>query len=480
MLIDSTAATSSARRRLTAGLAASALLVGLAPAAVAMAREDAPHGAAGIGDSYYPHDGNGGIDVSHYDVHDRYDFARGRLSGWTDVTLTATQTLSGFNLDLLLPVQKVSVDGAEVPFEKAGGGHELVIDAAVTAGQEYVVRVRYAGRPGELRYNGEANWLADRREVVTMNQPHMAPWWFPANDHPRDKAALDIHVTVPKGKQVVANGERVGRTVRDGLATTHWRATEPMAPYLAFFAAGSFVVDRGTDAAGRPWVVAVSERADNRARMLRMMKRHDDVVAWLEEHVGDYPFSTTGGVYTVLPAGFALENQTRPTYSQWADLPTVIHEAAHQWFGDDVAVENWRDIWLNEGFATFFEKYWTETHGGETADGWLRSAYRSTPADAGFWRQHIADPGAGMHELFSGAVYYRGAMTVQALRNRVGEDDFWTIVRTWVAEQGGGNGSSEEFETLAEQVSGEDLDGFFTAWLRTGERPARTAANGLD
>jgi aminopeptidase N len=297
-----------------------------------------------------------------------------------------------------------------------------------------------------------------------------------------DKATVDIRITVPKGREVIANGHLVSRTVRDGLATVRWRADEPMAPYLAFFAAGEFAVDNGTRD-GLPWYVAVSRRLPDAQQRTAMdlMRRHAEVVQVLEGDLGSYPFSTTGGVTTDLPVGFALENQTRPTYPYLGagGLDTVVHEVAHQWFGDSVAVRRWRDIWLNEGPATFYEYRWTELQGGQSVDQWLREAYDGTDAGSPFWDRVVADPGPGLDELFSAAVYYRGAMTIQALRNRVGETDFWALMRAWVTERADGNGSTEEFHALAEEVSGEDLDGFFEAWVRTGEKPADTAANGL-
>jgi len=153
----------------------------------------------------------------------------------------------------------------------------------------------------------------------------------------------------------------------------------------------------------------------------------------------------------------------------------VVHELAHQWFGDHVAVERWRDIWLNEGFATFMEWRWSEQHGGRSAAATLASTYRLQSES--FWELTIGDPGAA--RVFDGAVYDRGAMTLQALRNRVGDAVFWEIVRTWIAEQGGGNASSADFEALATRLSGQDLSSFFTAWLRTPSRPEPTEANGL-
>jgi len=469
-------------RRTAALLTASLALTGLSAAPSSARVEALPSpGSAGIGDSYFPLDGNGGIDVTRYQVHDRYRFAQRRLSGWTKLTVRATQDLSRFDLDFLLPVRRVTVDGRPAEFSRVAG-HELRIVPTVPLldGQRFRVRVAYAGRPGRFEYAGESSWLADASEVVTMGEPHMAPWWFPANDHPRDRARMDVHITVPRAKRVVANGERVSRTVHGARATTHWRAAEPMAPYLAFFAAGDFAVRTG-ERGGLPWYVAVSRALPRaaRTRSLRLMKRTPALVGWLETQLGDYPFSTTGGLTTSLDPGFALENQTRPTYPV---LPRrarsiVVHELAHQWLGDSVAVENWRDIWLNEGTATFMEVRYAETHGGQPAPDWLRSRYDAFGADDDLWNLDIADPGP--RRLFDFSVYLRGGMALQALRQRIGEEDFWVLLRRWVGDNRLGNGSTPEFQALAEQVSGEELDGFFQAWLRERSRPAATPENGL-
>ena len=455
------------------------LSVGVMPA---QARDaDGPTaGSAGIGDPYFPLDGNGGIDVLHYDVRDRYEFGSGTLSGRTTVTVRATEALSRFNLDLLLKVTRVRVDGTRASFDK-GPQHELRITPAtpVAAGQVVTVEVRYAGRPANLEYRGERNWLSDGREVVTINQPHMAPWWFPANDHPRDKATMDVRITVPKERKVVSNGAMVGRTVKGGLATTHWRSTEPMVPYLAFFAAGDFDVRKGA-LDGRPYVVAVSKQLPLRTRRAAMkaMLESAPITAWLETQLGPYPFSSTGGLVTSLNPGFALETQTRPVYPAIGpeSRQLLVHELAHQWFGDSVAVDRWRDIWLNEGFATFMEERWVESNGGRTADQWLSETYENLKEQPEFWSVPIADPGAG--RIFHQAVYIRGGMALQALRNKVGDEVFWQVLRTWVATRAGGNGTVEDFRALAGALSGQDLGVFFDAWLGAG-RPARTAANGF-
>lgn len=502
-------------RRLLPGLLAAALLLGgpaSGPAAGSAVGSDRPAdlvsgeapgqavlgkpraGAPGIGDPYFPQDGNGGIDVRRYDVDVAYDLDSGRLAGTTRLRLRAKHALSRFNLDLLLPVQEVRVAGRPARWSRPDR-HELAIRPArpIAAGRVVTVVVRYAGHPGRVGWDGERNWLADDGEVVAMNQPHMAPWWFPANDHPRDKAVVDVEVTVPAALQVIGNGRLVSRTVHGRSATTRWLAAEPMAPYLAFFAAGSFDVDhgvdrgsdRGSDRSGErdlPWYVAVSRRLPEpeRTRAMQLMRRTPEVVRWAERQLGDYPFSATGGVTTGLDVGFALENQTRPTYpvlSSTEATAVLVHEIAHQWFGDSVAVRSWRDIWLNEGAATFMEARYDETHGGPSAQRWLERTHASLSGWEEFWELRVDDPGPG--RIFDTPVYLRGGMAFQALRTRIGEDDFWRLLRTWVRERRGGHGSTAQLEALAEQVSGQDLGGFFDAWLRTPRAPARTAANGL-
>jgi aminopeptidase N len=438
-------------------------------------------GASGVGDPYWPLDGNGGIDVSAYKIKNRYNLKTYALRGSTRIDLTATVELSRFNLDFLLPVTKVKVDGVRTRFNQRSK-HELVISPATpfAAASTHTVKVFYAGNPKNKRYAGEKNWLANSREVVSMNEPHMAPWWFPANDHPIDKATFDISTTVAKGREVVANGNLVSKKRSRRGTTWRWRADEPMASYLAFFAAGDFTIKRGTSD-GLPWVNAVSQQlspGEQRAS-LKLLSRTPGVVRALSSDLGPYPFSVTGGLTTGLPVYFALENQTRPTYPSVGSQATslVVHELAHQWFGDDVAVARWRDIWLNEGAATFMEWRYAEQHGGQSAAETMRERYHSISASDRFWKLSIADPGAA--NIFDEAVYDRGGMTLQALRARIGEEKFWRLIRTWLDQKSGGNGTSEEFEALAEDISGDDLTDFFTAWLRARSKPAETAANGL-
>lgn len=478
-----------ARSRLAAPVAAGAALATLLSlgALPTTAAEQGPvDGAAGIGDPYFPKDGNGGYDVEHYDVHvERYDLRTTELSGWTEITARATEHLASFHLDLMLDVDAVTVNGVAADYDKQGtSGHELEVRprTAVPPGATFTVRVDYQGRPSELTYRGRSPWLFSEDETMATNEPHIAPWWFPANDHPRDKATFTIAVTVPSGNEAISNGHLLGSSDDGTWSTWRWSMDRPMASYLAFFAAGDFRVRQG-EREGLPFVNAVSRQlnANQQDKAMRLMGRHPAVTRWFESLLGPYPFGVTGGVTTSLFSGFALENQARPTYPYLGNggyaRSIVVHEVAHQWFGNLVSVDRWRDIWLNEGLASWSEWRYDEAHDGMRAQRRLLNRWSGYPRGDAFWRLPIGDPGA--KRLFAYPVYERGAMATQALRHRIGNRAFTVVLRRWVEQRADGTGRVGQFRKLAEQVSGEDLRGFFKAWLHTPERPRKTRANGL-
>lgn len=442
------------------------------------ARADVPAlGSSGGGDPYFPADGNGGYDVAHYDIRNRYHFSTRLLTGTTRITARAGTALSGFHLDLLLRPVRVLVDGVPARFGKPTA-HELRILPArpIAAGQTFVVTVSYRGRPSTIAYQGERSFKASATEAAAVGQPHMAPWWFPANDHPRDKARFDITMVVGKGRQVVSNGRLVERRRTARTTTFHWRVRDPMATYQAFFVAGDLVQDVG-HAHGLHYRNAVSARLSPREqqRTRHALLRTPALASWLQGQLGAYPFETTGGVRTALPIGFALENQTRPVYPRAPGTDLLVHELAHQWLGNSVGLERWKDIWLNEGIATWLQWRYLEARRLANPQARLVRQWRTMPASA--WALRIGDPGP--RNLFDWAVYERGAMTVQALRHRVGEQHFWQVLRGWVALNRNATATTEDLMALAEQISGEDLDSFWQAWLFTPARPAWSAATGL-
>jgi aminopeptidase N len=194
-----------------------------------------------------------------------------------------------------------------------------------------------------------------------------------------------------------------------------------------------------------------------------------EMIGFLDDIFGPYPFTSSGAIVDDNSVGYALETQTRPIYGRSAGESTVAHELAHQWVGDSVTPELWRDIWLNEGFATYAEWLWDEHQGRATPQERFDEIY-AIPAEDEFWATPPGDPGA--EDLFNAATYDRGAAALQALRGKIGDDDFFTVLERWTTENADGNVTTADFVALAEEVSGEQLDDFSTTWIYTPEKPA--------
>jgi aminopeptidase N len=477
------------RRALLAAAAAGALLLSLLPGVSSAAAPAQPvPGASGAGDSYFPLYGNGGYDVRHYGLDIRYDPATDVLAGVARVRLRPTVELSRFDLDLVgLTVRELTVDGVPATWTRESGQELVIVPAQpLPAGRDVTVRVRYDGIPVPYHFPGLGTYgfLATPDGAIAVGQPEVAASWFPVDDHPSDKATYRIALTAPADLQAISNGLPSPRVVRGGWATTTWQVRDPMASYLSFLAIGHFAVHRWKTASDLPVIDAVDPAvpASVRRRIDASFRRQGEILAVESAWFGPYPFEAAGGVVDVVPIGFALENQTRPTYSMdfWniPDRPTlgnsvVVHELAHQWYGDSVALEQWRDIWLNEGFATYAEWLWAEREFGFTPQEFFDSEYRR-PANDPLWQLEIGD--AGPVRLFDQPVYVRGAMTLQALRTTVGTADFFRILRTWARVHRNRNGTTAEFITLAERISGRSLHGLFHDWLYTATKPPPATA----
>ena len=405
------------------------------------------------------------------------------MIGHTSLRATAKKSLRRFNLDLVLPASRVLVDRLPATFTQTR--HELIVTPRhrIAGGHTMEIDVFYAGKPGDYTALGRSPWIRTRDGAAAVGEPEIAPWWFPSNDHPRDKAHFDVRITVPKSVEALGNGVLVSKKATGNKRTWHWREHKPMTTYLAFFVAGQFDITRSTTRSGKPVINAIASNGGREGRLAaRDLARTPEVVNWQARQWGPYPFDALGGVAPAADFGFALENQTRPVYTRgfWSggsNIYVVVHELGHQWFGDSVAVRNWRDIWLNEGFATFTTWLWSEQHGEGSARQIFKQDYRDLRGDRQFWRVKIGNPGAGNE--FDGADYERGAMTLQALRIRIGNRPFFTVMRTWARTHKHGNGSIRQFINLSERISGKNLGSFFDNWLYSSVRPRPTRANGF-
>ncbi len=436
----------------------------LAAAAIAAAGST---GAPGLGDPFFPNAGNGGYEVDHYNLGIDYRPSIAKLYGREVVRATATESLSRFDLDLRgLRVKLLTVNGEPATFTRDGQELQVTPPAPLPEGEPFRVFLLYSGRPQAVQDpDGTLDgWVRTDDGAWVASEPQGAPTWFAANDHPSDKATFAITATVPRGRKVISNGQFI-RRLRSGRTTTwYWREDDPMATYLATATIGRFRLKR-SELDGIRVLTAVDPVVHGAGPYLAEIPR---IIRFFEQRFGPYPFADAGAIVDPSSAGYALETQTRPLLQAPVSL---AHELAHQWFGDSVSLERWPDIWLNEGFARFADQLWEQHEGGPSLRADFRLAYATPASDDEYWNPPPGNPGSAQH-LFDETVYARGAMTLEALREKVGNDAFYATLRAWTEDHRHANGTIPDFIQTAETVSGRDLTNFFDVWLFAPGKPA--------
>jgi len=427
-------------------------------------------GSAGLGDPFFPLAGNGGYDVAHYSLDFGYNPTTRRLDGTATIRATATQDLSRFDLDLRgFDISRLEVNGVAAAFTR--DGQELVItpQSGLPAGAAFTVTVDYAGEPSVVTDPDQSieGWVPTDDGAFVVGEPQGSPAWYPVNDNPRDKATFDFTVTVPEGLTVMANGVLVSQTSSGGATTWVWRESLPMAPYLATATLGRFDLTQYRLASGIPTYIAVDPTLSTSS----VLRKLPEIVDFYSSIYGPYPFDAVGAIVDdAKNVGYSLETQTKPVFDRPPDETTLAHELSHMWYGDSVTLTQWPDMWLHEGFATWSEWIWSEHKGRKSAHNWFKTLYNTPAQDTAFWTPPPGDPGTPVY-LFNGTIYNRGGMTLQALREKVGDPVFFGILRDWAAEHRYGNVTTPEFIALAERDSGMNLQHFFDVWLYQPEKP---------
>lgn len=434
-------------------------------------------GADGVGDSYYPNLGNGGYDISHYDLDIVFDPDTRGIEAVATLDLTPSEELASFNLDLSgLTVTMVEIDDELAGFARDAQELTIWAEEPLAASEQVKVTVHYEGTPAPVAgIAGSPNdgWIDDGEIVFVAGEPFGASGWFPVNDHPLDKATYQIAVTVPDDLQVAANGERRSELPTTSTGEPHqwiFEADNEQASYLTIVVIGKLEFLPESEVAGGPGKTVtirnVSEVGIAEETELTMSNA-GQMVEEFAELFGPYPFDEYGAVVVNQPLGFALETQTLSIFGSdlVGTLQTeniVAHELAHQWFGNHVSVGDWEDIWLNEGFATYSEFLWAEASTpGYNINDEMSLLHSFLPSE------FVGDPPGSPppSNLFSPAVYFRGGLALHALRLTVGDDAFFEILRTYIDRFGGKTASTADFVAVSEEVSKQELGDFFDDWI---------------
>ena len=355
------------------------------------------------------------------------------------------------------------------------------------------VRLPRAGRPGErdsvtVSYRGApASGLRigpnkyGERTFFSDNWPNRARNWLPTVDHVAEKAACEFVITAPAHYQVVSNGVLVEETDLDGgMRRTHWRQAAPISPWLFVVGVARFAVQNLGEFDGKPvqtWVYARDRDAGFHDFAVPTLQ----VLAFFDDYVGPFAYEKLANI-TSPATGGGMEAATALMYSENAitgDRPVrwrnvVIHEIAHQWFGNAVTESEWDDVWLSEGFATYFTLLFREhAYGRDDFVTGLREAAERVR----FWYEQnpdyriVHDDLEDMSRVTSVATYQKGAWVLHMLRERIGDEAFQRGIRTYYARHLNGTASTDDLMQAMEEASGDDLQAFFDQWLRHGGNP---------
>jgi len=416
-----------------------------------------------------PHD----FDVLHYRIELTIDFTGQTIAGTTRVrSVVETAGLDHLDLELLaLQVDGVTLpDGTPLDFAHASPSLRIELGSAHAAGDTIEVDVAYHGQPanegpsgfGGFYFNTSAGIAYQMAVGLSADPPSMGKYWFPCWDWPCDKATAEYHITVPDGKMAVCNGAFIGsRPAADGRSVTwSWSETHQISPHVMSVAACGYVelVD-STYPWIRYWVYPnqVTNAATHFSNVHTMMD------AFISRY-GPYPFDKFG--YASAPKG-DMEHQTCVTHLAGTVLPNhtydwlLAHEMSHQWWGDCVSVNDWRDVWLSEGFATYSEAIFQEyAYGVQTYRTYMQNSLMN-PVFNSSENFPIYDP----EYLWGTTVYEKGGCVLHMLRGVVGDACFFDALAAYRAAHEHGNAVTPQFQEAVEAACGQDLDWFFQEWI---------------
>lgn len=458
-----------------------AALLAAASATLVAATPPSPE-PLGIGDRLFPQLGNPGYDVLEYDVSLTYEGRNDKpLEAVTRIDAWSTKRLDRVNLDFTHgKVSSVKVN--DTPADFATAGEDLVVDppADIPEGSRMRITVAHTSDPRGPQDAG--GWVRTGDGLAMANQADAAHRVFPSNDHPSDKAYFTFRVTAPSELTVVAGGRRVAKAVTGTKTSWVYRTGHPMATELAQVSIGRSAVVERQGPHGLPLrdVVPAAERTG----LERWLKKTHEHLAWMEQKVGRYPFETYGVLIADADTGFQLETQTLSLFErslfapganpEWYVDSIMVHELAHQWFGNSVTPRTWSDLWLNEGHASWYEGLYAEEKAKQPLEERMRKAYARSDS----WRAAGGPPAAPRGpvagqklSIFRPVVYDGSALVLYALRQEIGKAAFERLERAWVEEHKDSTATTEDFTELASTVAGRDLTTFFEGWLYAEKTP---------
>jgi len=450
-------------------------------------------------DSVRPPAGDRGFDVLHYELELNLDVPDRSLTGRVGIQLSSLRpALDRLRLDL---VEELGVDevlwsgsggGGPVPVPWTHAGDSLVVSLPVplAAADQGRLEVAYHGRPPRhgpynsglmfRTYPPDPDVPGDTLPIVAnVSEPWSAHSWWPCKDHPSDKATARLAVEVPAELYAVSNGVLVEEsTPQPGRRRFVWEENHPIATYLVSIAAADYESwEESCPGLARSVLLSFHALPPDRERMAADVARTCEMMQFLEDLFGPYPFGDEKYGQSDISWVGAMENQTATSLARFLFTgdgrfeSVVLHEFSHQWFGDSITPAAWPDIWLNEGFARYAEALWLEhVDGRETYLAFLHQRGPDQHPDLFTGEAPVADPDPILPNL---VIYDKGAWVLHMLRGWLGDARFFAVLHAYATDPRwtGGNVTTELFLEAASAAAGEDLRPVLEPWLYSSEVP---------
>ena len=432
-----------------------------------------------VADDVYPQYGDPATDVLHYALDVKWDPKATVLTGTATLAIRAAEPTDRFVLDLAaaMSADSVSVDGA--PAADVHDGDRLTVPVGKklpTDGTATVV-IAYHGIPRLVPppmtrpdIKGLGAQVTAGGGVWAQQEPYGAFTWFPCDDQPSDKALYDVTITAPDGWAGVTGGAFQGRTESGGNGVYRWHQANPVSTYLVAFAVDQFQEDTATGPHGIAltywYLPADAETAHKLTAQVPAM------ISFLEQRFGPYPFPTGGVLFR--PEMVGMETQTMITLSTHVPADDLLHEFAHQWFGDAVTPTTWSGLWLNEGFAMYSQMLWDAGHPQfgapqSTIDALMQR--QALPQDQRL-RTSDGPPGHFKPTHFASSnVYYCPALMLNGMRRALGDAAFYQLLNDWVHQHQGTNQDRAAFVAFVNAKTGRDFTAYINAWLDSPTTP---------
>ncbi len=425
----------------------------------------------------YPGDGN--IDVTYYGLDITITYTPQYISGHVtiDATIVAAN-ISTVNIDLRdqLVVSEVLLNDQPTTFNHSDHIIAVNLDSTYNEGDRARLRISYAGVPGGSGFGSfEFATHSGQPVIWTLSEPFGANDWWPCKDTPADKAdSADVRITCDPFFTPVSNGKLISIAQNlNGTHTYHWKSHYPIAQYLISLAMTNYeVYEQQFEYAPGEFMPVIHYNYPENLTSSRQYQL-DKTTTMLEiftEKFGPYPFLQEKYGHAEFGWGGGMEHQTVSSMGSFSS-GIVAHELAHQWYGDMITCKTWEHIWLNEGFATYAEAVYTEAISGFQAYQSQMEYEMSSAknAEGTIYVQNVdpTDPWS-VYDIFDGArSYAKGATVLHMLRGIVGTDVFYQIMQEYAAAEhlAYDVATTEDFQAVAEAVSGMDLDYFFQEWI---------------